>query len=244
LTLLRFPFYIRPSFWQLICYFCQNRMRSLRNLSYLVLVLAFLTSCTAARKSSSSTASKPSTSQSPKFIEGISINPGSSQTTVSSPSDHIEAPAGGVSLSSGDIENFSDIRFKFAILMDLPVESLSNQKLFGFLEEWYGVPYRYGGSTKSGIDCSAFTCSLMTSVYGITLPRNSKEQYSTTKRIKKDQLTEGDLVFFKTKGRITHVGVYLGNNKFAHASTSSGVMISDLDEAYFSKRYAGSGRIK
>ena len=220
-------------------------MNSLRNLSYYFIVLVFLTSCTAARQSSATTASKPATSQSPKFIEGISINPGSSQSTVSSPSKRIDAaPSGGTMFSPGDIENYSDLRFKFAILMDQPVESLLNQKLFGFLEEWYGVPYRYGGSTKSGIDCSAFTCSLMTNVYGISIPRSSREQYSATKRIKKGQLSEGDLVFFKTRGRISHVGVYLGNNKFAHASTSSGVMISDLDDEYFAKRYAGSGRIR
>ena len=84
----------------------------------------------------------------------------------------------------------------------------------------------------------------MSAVYGITVPRNSRDQYDATKKIKKIQLLEGDLVFFNTRGGISHVGVYIGNNKFAHASTSNGVMISDLDEDYFARRYVASGRVK
>lgn len=128
--------------------------------------------------------------------------------------------------------------------MDQPIETVWNQKLFLFIEDWYGIPYRYGGETKKGIDCSSFACQLMTEVYGVTLPRRSIDQYYRGERIGKKDLEQGDLVFFNTTGRISHVGVYLGNNKFAHASTSSGVMISDLDDSYFSKRYAGSGRVK
>lgn len=129
--------------------------------------------------------------------------------------------------------------------MDKPVETIWNDRLITFLEDWYGVPYRYGGATKKGIDCSAFTCELMDDVYGVTLPRTSRDQYKAASQISKKSLEQGDLVFFNTRGRgISHVGVYLGNNKFVHASTSSGVMISDLDENYFSKRFSGSGRIR
>ena len=128
--------------------------------------------------------------------------------------------------------------------MNQPVESVGNEKLFVFLDDWFGIPYRYGGSTRKGIDCSAFACQLMSSVYAVSMPRTSRDQYDNCQRISKKNLHEGDLVFFNTTGRISHVGVYIGNNKFAHASTSSGVTISDLDDYYFLKRYAGAGRIR
>ena len=89
-------------------------------------------------------------------------------------------------------------------------------------------------TSRDGIDCSAFAFLLLSSVYGVTsLPRTSKEQYEACRHISRDELQEGDLVFFHTltgkKHRgVTHVGVYLRNNKFIHASVS-GVMISDLE---------------
>lgn len=128
--------------------------------------------------------------------------------------------------------------------MNVPVEEMHNYKLIELLENWYGTPYKMGGTGKTGIDCSAFVQSFVISIYGLSLPRTSKEQYMQTERIPKDELKEGDLVFFRTqrKKNISHVGVYLRNNKFVHASTSSGVMISDLNENYFAERYAGAGR--
>ena len=84
----------------------------------------------------------------------------------------------------------------------------------------------------------------MDSVYNITLPRTAKNQYNSSTKVRKQDLKQGDLVFFNTTGGISHVGVYLGNNKFVHASASSGVMISDLDEAYFKRRYIGAARVK
>jgi lipoprotein Spr len=120
---------------------------------------------------------------------------------------------------------------------------MNDAKLLEFMEDWYGTRYRLGGNDKSGIDCSAFVQSFFAAIYGLTISRTCREQYVETNRIKKSHLKEGDLVFFKTKGKsISHVGVYLRNNKFIHASTSSGVMISDLDEEYFQQRYAGAGR--
>jgi hypothetical protein len=144
---------------------------------------------------------------------------------------------------STDIEKTEDIQFKYAVYMDVPVELLTNYELLRFLDEWYGVPYRYGGSTKKGIDCSAFSAEMMHVVFGTQMPRTAKEQYLLCTPLTKEELREGDLVFFNTSGGISHVGIFLMNNKFVHASTSNGVMISDLDEAYFTKRFLGGGRL-
>jgi lipoprotein Spr len=81
-------------------------------------------------------------------------------------------------------------------------------------------------------------------VYGIDVPRTAKEQYDFSTHIKDEDLQEGDLVFFKSGHRISHVGLYLVNNKFVNASTSGGVTISDLNDTYWSKKYAGAGRVK
>jgi len=91
-----------------------------------------------------------------------------------------------------------------------------------------------GGTTKTCIDCSAFTGTMMRDVYRINLPRTAAEQYTASNRVDRENLKEGDLIFFKAKhGYINHVGIYLHNNKFVHASTSNGVMISDLNENYW-----------
>jgi lipoprotein Spr len=138
------------------------------------------------------------------------------------------------------------LQFKYAILLNSRVEELNNQKLLEFMDQWYGTPYRYGGLTKEGVDCSAFTCLLMSTVYGVnTLPRVSSEQFNKSQRISREELQEGDLVFFHTRGkrtRVTHVGVYLRNNKFIHASTS-GVAISDLGQGYYASHFVGGGRV-
>jgi lipoprotein Spr len=135
------------------------------------------------------------------------------------------------------------MQFKYAILMNVPVEALKNLKLFSFIDEWYGIPYRFGGSSKAGIDCSAFSGNLMTTVFGVGLPRMAKDQYNACERVQKNELEEGDLVFFHTTRKgISHVGVYLGNNKFVHASLNYGVTISDLTDPYYSHSFRGGGR--
>ena len=129
--------------------------------------------------------------------------------------------------------------------MDVPIEALNNLKLFAFIDEWYGTPYRFGGSSKYGIDCSAFAGNLMTNVFGIGLPRMAKEQYNVCEHVKKDDLEEGDLVFFHTTRKgISHVGVYLGNSKFVHASLNYGVTISDLSDGYYARTFRGGGRVR
>jgi lipoprotein Spr len=145
------------------------------------------------------------------------------------------------------IELSAPLQFKYAILLDVPVEMINDNKLLELIESWYGTRYKFGGDSRQGVDCSGFTRAFMSSYYEVDLSRRSEDQYLQCTKIKKKKLRQGDLVFFKTrgaKGGISHVGVYLCNNKFVHAATSSGVMISDLDEEYYKARYAGGGRVK
>ena len=141
-------------------------------------------------------------------------------------------------------ENLSALQIRYAVLLSTPAEEVKNTKMFEFIDDWYGTPYRLGGTTKKGVDCSAFSQFLFSSVYGLSIPRTAREQYNLTSRISRTQLNEGDLIFFNTRGGISHVGVYLQNNKFVHASTSGGVMISDIFDEYWAKKFVGVGRLK
>lgn len=141
-------------------------------------------------------------------------------------------------------ENLSQIQVKYSILLNTPAEEVKNTKMFEFIDEWYGTPYRLGGTTKKGVDCSAFSQFLFASVYGFSIPRTAREQYNLTARISRTELKEGDLIFFNTRGGISHVGIYLQNNKFVHASTSGGVMISNIFDEYWARKFVGVGRLK
>ncbi|HEX2533242.1 MAG TPA: C40 family peptidase [Chitinophagaceae bacterium] len=140
------------------------------------------------------------------------------------------------------IEQASFLQLKYAVLLDTEVEQVQNLPLFRAIDEWFGTRYQYGGTSKSGVDCSALTQSLFQSVYGHTLPRTAREQFDASVKISRTELREGDLVFFNTRGGISHVGIYLQNNKFVHASSSEGVTISDLFDEYWMKRFMGVGR--
>ncbi len=181
-----------------------------------------------------------------RFIENISTDPSRQQAKVESSGRYPSSK--NIATNSKDaIEIFEPLQFKYAILMDIPVEKFNNfnSKLFDFIEEWYGTPYHFGGSSKDGIDCSAFAGNLMVSVFGIGLPRMAKDQYKICKRVSKSDMEEGDLVFFHTTRKgISHVGVYLGNNKFVHASLNYGVTISDLSEGYYARKLIAVGRMK
>lgn len=192
-------------------------------------------------------------SASPVYINGISFTPDGilkntesggtkSVKIVTAPVVTKEEDAPVVEAKPSIIEHLSAIQFKYAMMMDVDVESLKNLSLLGFIDEWFGTRYRLGGSTKRGIDCSALTGALLLAVYGFNMPRTAKEQYQVTEHIDKDELQEGDLVFFNTHGGVSHVGVYLENNYFFQASTH-GVKISSLDDRYYSKRFICGGRV-
>lgn len=113
------------------------------------------------------------------------------------------------------------------------------------VEEFLGVPYLWGGDTKEGMDCSAFVKRVY-EIFGIDLPRTSVLQSKLGMKIPKSALLPGDLVFFGNveKDSVTHVGIYMGKNKFANATTSQGVKYSDLDEPFFFSTYLFGKRLR
>ncbi|HEX7846863.1 MAG TPA: NlpC/P60 family protein, partial [Chitinophagaceae bacterium] len=202
-----------------------------------------------------------------KFIENISVSSQTNSTTTAPAK--ITPPAGadkaekketfntrGLNIEetrtnsgsiygdrSAAVEMASPVQLKYSVLLNTEVEQLKNRNLLESVDEWYGTRYRLGGTTKAGIDCSAFVQASFLAAFGISLPRTAREQYKASTRISRTELKEGDLVFFNTRGGVSHVGIYLQNNKFIHASTSQGVVVSDMFEAYYLKRYIGAGRM-
>ena len=109
-------------------------------------------------------------------------------------------------------------------------------------ERWKGVPHRWGGTTQRGIDCSALVQTLYRDVTGVRLPRTTRAQVRTGDRVRKRDLQPGDLVFFHLE-KSRHVGVYLDNGRFVHASSSQGVSVSNLSDSYWTNRYWTARRI-
>ena len=191
-----------------------------------------------------------------QFIDDIAISGGSSSGTIAEPQGSrssrrkketpqvVYAPPTDVLVSNYNIESATGLQFKYAILLDASVERLTNIALLQDMDHWWGTRYCMGGSTESCIDCSAFTQIIMRDVYKADVPRTARAQYDNSSRIGMEELAEGDLIFFQTVGRdISHVGIYLTNSKFVHAATSSGVMVSDLNDPYWHSRYKGAGRV-
>ncbi len=143
--------------------------------------------------------------------------------------------------------DISEIMKKLEKTENLSTEqATAREMLLMEIIKYLDTPYKYGGSTLNGIDCSAFTQSVYQDALNVNLNRTARDQFTQGKVISsKEELRFGDLIFFNTRRRVRpgHVGIYIGDGLFAHASTKGGVMISSLDEDYYSKRYMGARRV-
>lgn len=148
-----------------------------------------------------------------------------------------------------DAKSYSLLQKKYAGYLRIAPEDIKNIRLYSFIDNWMGTPYLWGGTTKYGIDCSAFVQKLIDYVYEVNIPRTSIEQFYTnwielfgsTK-----YLSEGDMIFFRTISgtTVSHIGFYLKNNMFVNSSSSRGVSIANLNDPYWKKKYVAAGRIK
>ncbi|EOD55811.1 C40 family peptidase [Aeromonas rivuli] len=143
-----------------------------------------------------------------------------------------------------------DVASKIEVSMMEPVvEPEVNQtpdvnEILTVFKEWRGTPYRFGGTSERGIDCSAFAREVYRNAVGIELPRDTRSQVHEGTRVSKQELVEGDLVFFKISSRLNHVGIYVGNGEFIHASTRAGVTRSRLDNQYWRNKFWQARRIE
>lgn len=148
-------------------------------------------------------------------------------------------------LRLNQIDYKTKTHFKYALLLDLPVEMIDHIALYQFISEWIGTRYQFGGSSKKGTDCSGFTMQLLKEVYCFQASRTVPGQFNQCKPILREELQPGDLLFFHTtRPGLSHVGFYLGNDKFVHSSCAKGVTIDDLSSRYYNKAFRHGGRIQ
>ncbi len=135
----------------------------------------------------------------------------------------------------------------YSSLLGVKLDSCCNRKLIAVVSSWLNVPYRAGGNTKFGTDCSGFVSVIYKEVFGVNLSHGGLSMFRQMKQFVKrtEKLQEGDILFFRERGtRITHVGLYLKDGKFIHAATYGiGVVVNDLHSAYYRRTYYMAGRI-
>lgn len=123
-------------------------------------------------------------------------------------------------------------------------QKIEDQKMMDVILGYLGTPYQYGGDSRSGIDCSAFTGAVYEQSVNLKLPRTAADQAKRGKEVSRDELKFGDLMFFNTTGvNPSHVGIYIGDDLFAHASEAFGVTISSIESSYYKKRYTEARRV-
>lgn len=117
------------------------------------------------------------------------------------------------------------------------------KEILTYANTFTGVPYKFGGTTPAGFDCSGYIRHVFQKV-GVQLPRQADEQYTVGKKVEKQNLQPGDLVFFETyEPGVSHSGIYIGDGQFISATSSSGVAVADIDDSYWGPRYVGAKRV-
>jgi len=156
------------------------------------------------------------------------------------------APSRG-SISTNKKISFAQPLAGIAAVSSLALRKNTDERLLSALGVFLNAPYELGGVTPAGVDCSGLVKSVFAEAYGFNLPHNAASQFQLGASAPENNLRLGDLVFFETSSRrgryISHVGIYLANRRFAHASTKAGVIVSGLGEAYWRSRYAGARRL-
>jgi cell wall-associated NlpC family hydrolase len=133
---------------------------------------------------------------------------------------------------------------KTAVTRQTDAPSSRMSALFSDVRQYFGIRYRFGGTTPAGFDCSGFVQFMFSKVFNMQLPRSSKEMSALGIKVGRSELKPGDLVFFRNgRNRINHVGIFIGNNTFIHSSLSRGITRTSLSENYFDKRFATGVRI-
>ncbi|HWD89696.1 MAG TPA: C40 family peptidase [Mucilaginibacter sp.] len=142
------------------------------------------------------------------------------------------------------LTNDGDIVNKYSKVLSVPADSITNRKLYALIERFSSTPYKFGGSDVTGVDCSGFTYVIEKEVYDATIPRSTIQQASFITAKNVSDLQEGDLVFLKFGGSsINHVGVYLQNGYFVHATSNMGLVVDNLTDPYIQQRFMSCGAV-
>ena len=183
--------------------------------------------------------------------EADSVDNKDAAAATGNPVDNIQARVvtlnntGKPSVGAAYEEPLDPVIRKYAEIINVDPHNIDNYPLYRFIDQWYGTHYKWGGEDNAGIDCSALSQKLYSKVYGMELLRTTKQQHKNCEKLNSDEAMEGDLIFFRVhRLRVSHVGVYLSNGYFVHASRSQGVVISNLSSKYWHRRYAGCGRVE
>jgi lipoprotein Spr len=147
-------------------------------------------------------------------------------------------------VSSSDRNKSNNTCKQLSERLNLDIKPNDHLALYQFVSDWLGTPHALGKCDKTAIDCSCFVQLLYQNIFQYKLPRNAHDMYKQCKRVISDHLQEGNLVFFNIKSdKTSHVGVYLKEGWFVHVSVKKGVMINNLNEAYYQKYFIGGGSV-
>jgi probable lipoprotein NlpC len=138
----------------------------------------------------------------------------------------------------------ASIAEKYSDLLGVDKSDIQNGRLYAFIDIWMGTPYKFGGEDRDGVDCSGLAQLLEQQVFGVNIPRSTSQQINVIKRKYEEELSEGDLLFFDYDGKkFSHVGIYLQNGYYVHASSTKGVTITKLHDPYTYKYFSRCGSI-